>query len=155
MSELKPQKRGQRVAMTTEEVDALLSTARTLRLASVGADGAPHNSPLWFAWDGANIWLNSVVKSQRWTNLMRDPRVSAVVDGGEGYMELHGVEIIGKVEPVGDVPRLNDPDERVAEAERIYGDKYSNGKYVPDERHAWLKLTPEKLVSWDFRKLMG
>jgi hypothetical protein len=25
----------------------------------------------------------------------------------------------------------------------------------PDGRHAWLRLTPEKLVSWDFRKLAG
>ena len=22
-----------------------------------------------------------------------------------------------------------------------------------DERHAWLRLTPERIVSWDFRKL--
>ncbi|HEY3736141.1 MAG TPA: pyridoxamine 5'-phosphate oxidase family protein [Jatrophihabitans sp.] len=139
--------------MSAAEIDEYLGTASTLRLASVGANGGPHISPLWFVWDGANIWLTSVVKSQRWVNLLRDPRVAAVIDGGDDFMSLHGVEVIGRVEPVGDVPRLNNPDERVAEPERLFGDKYGGGKYVSDERHAWLKLIPEKIVSWDYRKM--
>jgi PPOX class probable F420-dependent enzyme len=154
MTELRPQRRGQKIAMTPQEIDTFLRESRTIRVASLGVDGAPHVSPLWFAWDGQNIWLTSVVKSQRWTNLMRDARVSAVVDAGDDFMSLHGVEIIGKVEVVGDVPRLNNTDERVAEAERLYGDKYAGGNYVSDERHAWLRLTPEKVVSWDFRKML-
>jgi hypothetical protein len=27
--------------------------------------------------------------------------------------------------------------------------------YTPDGRHAWLKVVPEKIVSWDFRKIPG
>ncbi len=29
----------------------------------------------------------------------------------------------------------------------------TGGDFAPDGRHAWLRLTPDKLVSWDFRKL--
>ncbi len=76
---MKEQRRGRKIAMTQEEVDAFLEEQRTCHVGTSGGDGAPHVSPLWFVWDGAALWLNSVVKSQRWTNLMRDPRIS----GGE------------------------------------------------------------------------
>jgi Pyridoxamine 5'-phosphate oxidase len=150
---MKEQRRGQRIAMTAPEIDAFLGTERTCRVASVGADGAPHTSALWFVWDGEALWLNSIVKSQRWTNLLRDARVSVLVDAGEDYMELRGVELIGRVEPVGDVPRSAAPEPAVEVPERLFGEKYAGGAFVPDGRHAWLRLVPEKIVSWDFRKL--
>lgn len=142
--------------MSAEERDAYLRVARVCRVASVGSDGSPHNSALWFAWDGSRLWLNTIVKSQRWVNLKRDPRVAVIVDGGDGYGELHGVELLGAVEQVGPAPRTEtELDPATAEAERIFGDKYGGGRFVADGGHAWLRLTPEKIVSWDFRKLAG
>lgn len=149
----KEQKRGRRIAMSQEELDAFLAEQRMCHVGTVGGDGTPHVSPLWFVWDGSALWLNSVVKSQRWTNLMRDPRVSVVVDGGAEYSELRGAELIGRAEVVGEVPRTSDPDSDLAEAERLYGAKYSGGAFQPDGRHAWLRVVPDKIVSWDFRKL--
>jgi hypothetical protein len=116
----KEQRRGRKIAMSTEELDGFLAAERTCRVATVRGDGTPHVVPLWFVWDGNALWLNSVVKSQRWTDLSRNPAVSVVVDAGTAYGELRGVELVGTVEKVGD---------------------------------AWLRLTPSKLVSWDFRKL--
>lgn len=70
------------------------------------------------------------------------------------YNELRGVELSGAVAPVGDVPRTAAPDPSLAEPERLFADKYARGvRAEPDGRHGWLRLTPEKLVSWDFRKL--
>jgi hypothetical protein len=152
----RPQRRGRAVAMTAAEVDEFLVAERTCRVATVGLDGRPHVVPLWFVWDGESMWLSSVVRSQRWTDLMRDPRVAVVVDAGVGYAELRGVELSGEVVPVGDVPRTDTADPRLAEPERLFAGKYTGGTSVPpDGRHAWLRLTPEKLVSWDFRKLAG
>lgn len=150
---MREQKRGRAIAMTGDEVDAYLREARTCRVGTVGGDGRPHVSPLWFVWDGEALWLNSIVKSQRWTDVVRDPRVSIVVDGGDDFMELHGVELAGTAETVGDVPRTDTPDPAVAEPERLFGDKYAGGRFVVDGRHAWLRVTPTKIVSWDFRKL--
>ena len=80
--------------------------------------------------------------------------MAVVVDAGENYTELRGVELTGSVEMVGDAPRPVDaaPDERLAEAERLFGDRYANGRFANDGRHAWLRLVPDKIVSWDFRK---
>jgi PPOX class probable F420-dependent enzyme len=149
----KEQRRGRKIAMTTVEVDAFLAEQRICRVATVGSDGRPHVAPLWFVWDGTSLWLNSIVKSQRWTDLERDPRVAVVVDGGEEFHELHGVEIIGSVEVVGDVPRSAEPEAEVAEPETLFARKYIGADlFTPDGRHAWLRIRPEKLVSWDFRK---
>jgi PPOX class probable F420-dependent enzyme len=150
---MKAQRRGRKIAMTAEEVDGYLRSERTCRAGTVGADGAPHVSPLWFVWDGSALWLNSVVKSQRWTNVMRDPRVSITVDGGDDFFELQGVEITGRAEVVGEVPRTSAPNPDVAGAERRFGDKYGGGTFYADGNHAWLKVVPEKVVSWDFRKM--
>jgi hypothetical protein len=31
--------------------------------------------------------------------------------------------------------------------------KYFGAEMTHDGRHAWLRVTPQKIVSWDFRKL--
>ena len=148
------QRRGRAIAITAAEVDEFLAAERTCRVATSGKDGRPHVAPLWFVWDGTSLWLSSVVRSQRWTDLMRDPRVAVVIDAGVGYTELCGVELSGSVAPVGDVPRTATLDPALAGPEQLFADKYTGGVAVPpDGRHAWLRLTPEKLVSWDFRKL--
>jgi hypothetical protein len=114
----------------------------------------PHVSPLWFGWDGEAIWLYSIVKSQRWTDLERDPRVAIVVDAGEAYGELRGVELRGPAERIGEVPRTGSPDPALADVERLYARKYHGGDALDlDGRHAWLRVVPTRIVSWDFRKL--
>lgn len=148
------QKRGRAIAMTKDELDAFLTAEKTCRLATVDAKGQPHVSPVWFVWDGECVWINSIVKSQRWTDAMRSPLVGLTVDAGTDYFELRGVEITGTAEAVGPVPRgAGDDDPLVAAAETAFGTKYTGGAYYPDGRHAWLKITPAKIASWDFRKL--
>jgi len=37
---------------------------------------------------------------------------------------------------------------------KTFGDKYFTGLDIPDVKsHQWLKVIPEKTVSWDFRKI--
>ncbi|MGO8860155.1 MAG: pyridoxamine 5'-phosphate oxidase family protein [Acidimicrobiales bacterium] len=150
---MKEQRRGRKIAMSTEERDEFLRSQRTCRVATVGADGSPHNSALWFVWDGTALWLNSIVKSQRWTNLQTEPRVAVVVDDGVEFLDLRGVELLGRVEQVGTVPRGSEPDPAVEVPERLFGEKYAGGAFVSDGRHAWVRLVPDKIVSWDFTKI--
>jgi hypothetical protein len=149
------QRRGRKSAMTTEERDAFLSGERTCRVASIGGDGSPHVTPLWFVWDGTSLWLTSIVQSQRWTDLGRDNRVAVVIDAGTEFTELRGVEIRGVANVVGEVPRAGEPNPELDTPERLFADKYAGGRVHHDGRHAWLKISPEKIVSWDFRKLFG
>jgi pyridoxamine 5'-phosphate oxidase-like protein len=106
--------------MSPGEVDAFLAGERTCRVATIGPDG-PHATPLWFGWDSTYLWLYSIVKSQRWADLQRDPRIGVTVDSG-----------IDKYMSAPDVP---------------------NEEMFHDGRHGWLRVTPTKITSWDFRKL--
>lgn len=150
---MKAQRRGRRIAMTAEELDAFLAAERTCRVATIGRDG-PHATPLWFGWDGAHLWLYSVVRSQRWTDLQRDPRVGVVVDAGGEYLELRGVEISGTAEVVGEVPRTGARCDDLTGVEAAFARKYMGGDAMfHDGKHAWLRVSPAKIASWDFRKL--
>ncbi|MGC0333382.1 hypothetical protein RKD23_006372 [Streptomyces sp. SAI-170] len=148
------QRRGRKIMMTPAELDAFLAVERTCRVATVSADGTPHVSPLWFAWDGKALWLYSITRSKRWADLRRDGRVAVVVDAGHDYDELRGVELSGGVEVVGEVPRTGDPYPELDAVERAFARKYFGIDELPhDGRHAWLRLAPETVRSWDFRKL--
>jgi pyridoxamine 5'-phosphate oxidase-like protein len=151
------QRRGRRIAMSPAEVDSFLADERTCRVATVGSDG-PHATPLWFVWDGTAMWLHSLVRSRRWTDLGRDPRIGVVADAGVEYLELRGVELTGRAEVVGEVPRTGDVEHETLRAvETRFARKYFNGsdQMFYDGRHGWLRIRPEKIVSWDFRKLGG
>lgn len=150
---MREQRRGNKIAMDRSALDRFLEEQRTCRVATVGRDGAPHVTPLWFVWDGAALWLTSVVRSQRWADLQNESRLSVVVDAGEEFMDLQGVEIRGVAQVVGEVPRTGEPVPALDRPERLYADKYAGGQIFHDGRHAWLRVEPEKLVSWDFRKM--
>ncbi|MEU2563886.1 pyridoxamine 5'-phosphate oxidase family protein [Streptomyces longispororuber] len=148
------QRRGRRIMMTPDELDAFLTAERTCRVATVSADGAPHASPLWFVWHGASLWLYSLTRSRRWADLRRDPRVAVVVDAGQTYGELRGVELTGSVVRVGETPRTGAPCPELDAPERLFARKnFGVEEMVHDGRHAWLRLTPDAVASWDFRKL--
>lgn len=154
MTAIRPQRRARSIAMTVAERDAFLAEQRTCRVATVSVGGRPHVAPLWFAWDGEALWLYSLVRAQRWVDLARDPRVAVVVDAGEAYGELRGVELSGPVEPVGEVPRVGDIHQELAVPERLFAERYrGGGEMIHDGRHGWLRLRPEREYSWDFRKL--
>jgi hypothetical protein len=102
------------------------------------------------------VWLYSITRSQRWTDLERDPRVAILVEAGEQYDELRGVEIHGRAEPIGEVPRTGEAVDALAQPERLFHAKYQGGAgdgMFHDARHAWLRVEPTKIASWDFRKL--
>ena len=162
---MQQQRRGRVIAMSAGELTSFLGEQRTCRFATSGPDG-PHVAPVWFVWDGQALWVYSLTRSQRWANLARDPRVAVVVDEGHHYHELRGVEIEGEAVVVGPVPRTGEEGENypeLAEPERRMAAKYfghaslaadgGGSEMTHDGRHAWLRITPRKMVSWDFRKL--
>jgi hypothetical protein len=147
------QRRGRRIAMSAEEVDAFLAQERTCRVATSSARG-PRLTALWFVWHDGSIWLNSIVASQRWADLQRNPQVAVLVDAGVGFQELRGVELTGSVEIVGEVPRRGDAVAALDAPERQFALKYRDSpEMAHDGKHAWLRMTPDQVLSWDFRKM--
>ncbi|WP_194903714.1 pyridoxamine 5'-phosphate oxidase family protein [Catenulispora rubra] len=141
--------------MTEDELDEFLREEPICRVATIGPGGHPHVGALWFVWDGTALWLNSLTRSQRWTDLDRDRRISVVVDtGGTDFLQLKGAELTGRAELVGEAPRTGAPVDELREPELLFAGKYAGGRtFAYDGRHAWVRLTPQKIVSWDFAKI--
>jgi hypothetical protein len=141
--------------MTARERDEFLRSQPICRVATTGPGGRPHVSALWFVWDGTALWLNSLTRSRRWSDTTADPRVSVIVDdGGTDFLALRGVELEGAAEIVGEAPRRGAEHPDLVQPERLFADKYmGGGDFRYDGKHAWLRLAPDAVTSWDFAKL--
>jgi nitroimidazol reductase NimA-like FMN-containing flavoprotein (pyridoxamine 5'-phosphate oxidase superfamily) len=78
-----------------EAISEVLRGARTMRLATVGEDGAPNVAAFWFIFDRDRICF-ATVENATVRNLRREPRVALVVDGGERIEELRSVTVKGE-----------------------------------------------------------
>jgi len=133
--------------LTDEELDDLLTTERTLRIGTVSGDGTPHVAPMWFLWHDGAIWLTSLRKSKRQSDLSAGSRVALCVDTGHEYSELRGAVLYG-------TPADADRDPEMPAARKLFARKNWGIDDLPDiKSHVWLKLIPDKIVSWDFRKI--
>jgi PPOX class probable F420-dependent enzyme len=68
-------------AMSHDEyLQFLTESGRTMKVATVRADGSPHITPVWFALDGETIVFTTGLESAKAKHLLRDPRVALCVD---------------------------------------------------------------------------
>ena len=137
------------LSLTDEELERYLAHQRTCRVATVGPGGTPHVVPLWFVWHRQTLYLNSTLGNPTVENLLHSGRASAVVDDGESYDELRGAVLSGLAERAEDDPSLD-------EVERLWSAKYLGGNPPPYRRwkgRLWLRLRPDNVASWDFRKI--
>lgn len=69
---------------------AFLEARRFAVVATVGPDGSPHQTVLWYDLEGDVVLLNGA-DGRRWCrNLERDGRVTVAVPDGYDYVELRG-----------------------------------------------------------------
>lgn len=137
------------IALSAEELEQYLTTQRTVRVATVAADGTPHVVPLWFVWLDGAMFLNSTLGNVTTDNMLERGHAAAVIDDGETYDALRGAVVTARAVRADDDPRI-------PEAERAWSDKYLGGNEVPYRRwrnRAWFRLDPERTASWDFRKI--
>lgn len=71
------------VAMTKEEIDDFLSGRWIARLATIGQDGYPHVTPLWYYWDGQCVYFALTRTRRPFKHLTRNPRCSVAIDMDE------------------------------------------------------------------------
>ena len=68
------------LAMPREfDPDDVLSRPLMANLATVVADGAPRNAPVWFIWEEAAIWLLGSSDGSAVKHLERDPRCAVEI----------------------------------------------------------------------------
>lgn len=149
--------RREQLAMSDDEVTALLDEGRRVHVATINADGTPHLVPLSYAMFDGRLTLWTDPGSKKVANLRRDPRVTCVVEEGSGFHDFRAVQLSGRAELVDDL----------ATSERmgiVLFERYSPGPMTDAMRASATALAPQRLmiaiipqrvVSWDHRKVAG
>jgi PPOX class probable F420-dependent enzyme len=73
--------------------DVLTQKKAFANLATVGADGAPQITPVWFEWDGTHLRFNTVKGRVKDKNLRRSPKVALAImdpDNPYRYLQIRG-----------------------------------------------------------------
>ena len=149
--------RRDQIRMTDDEVRAYLDEGRaTLNVATINHDGTIHLVAMWFAVDDGDLVFWTYGKSQKIRNLQRDPRITCLIETGEEYADLRGVEVVGTGEVVTDrdeVMRIG-----FLIADRFQGPLTEEAKPFVEQMGAKrfvVRVKAERIVSWDHRKLGG
>ena len=148
-------KQRDRVAMTAAEIAEFLAASRKLQLATINQDGTPHLVAMYYVMLDGRIAFWTYRASQKARNLARDPRITCLIEDGDAYFDLRGVQIAGAV-------RLIDSRDGVLEVGRLIVARLPE---VPRDtleayvEHAARKrvaytVTPHRTVTWDHHKLI-
>ena len=148
--------RRDQIRMSDVEIEEFLAGRHTMNVASFNHDGTIHLVAMWYAMLDGDAVFWTFGKSQKILNLQRDPRITLLVEAGDEYSELIGVEIVGQASVITDRDEIM----RIGEAvyERYFGE-------VTDEVRPFVELTgakrfgvrikADRVVSWDHKKLEG
>jgi PPOX class probable F420-dependent enzyme len=142
------------IKMTPEEIDAFLHEVRAMSMASINHDGSIHLVAMWYGFLEGCVAVETKAKSQKVQNLRRDPRLTVMVEDGERYEELRGVELVGRAEIVDDPDRLWELGVSVFERHQgPYTEEMRPFVEVMLNKRVAVKLLVDRVVSWDHRKL--
>jgi hypothetical protein len=111
---------------------------------------------MWYVLMNNQITFWTYAKSQKAVNLCRDPRLTCMVEAGEHYQELRGVQIKGHA-------LMNDDRDFVQKVGEAIWERYTgplNESTRPmvtaqAAKRVVVSVQPVEIASWDHRKLGG
>ncbi|MDQ1403056.1 MAG: hypothetical protein QOG03_1372 [Actinomycetota bacterium] len=144
------------IRMTDAEVDEFLHGRRVMNIATLGKTGHPHLVAMWYGFLGGEPALWTYGRSQKVINVQRDPRITGLVEEGETYDQLVGVELVGHAEVITDTESTMELGRSVWA--RYWGEVNDDVDKLIAERGAKrvaVVIHVDDVVSWDHRKLGG
>ena len=144
------------VKMTEEELEEFLAANMKVQVATIGPDGQPHLTTLFYVMVDGQMFFWTYGRSQKIQNLRRDPRVTCLVEDGEDYFELRGATIFGKARLLEDYDELVDLGGRVARRMAGGADLGDFGDQIVAKqatKRVGVIVEPDKIATWDHRKM--
>ena len=134
------------------EIDDFLAKPLLARMATTDpATLQPHVVPVWYGWDGTSLWIGTFRGTRKVKNLLRNPRISVVIDVDSTPAGLTAVIMEGEAEWV------NEPRALMEEKTEWVYTRYLGPEGVKaQEPQSWIKdpaamlikLTPTWVKSW-------
>lgn len=145
------------IRMTDDEIRAFLETSRRwLQVATIGRDGTPHLSPMAFTMLDGLIHFAGYRKSQKMADLRRDPRITVLVEDGDQYTRLRGVEIRGRAELIDDPVLTSLALGKGSAKHFLLPDPGDTPPIHPTAaKRTTVRVHPQRIISWDHTKLGG
>ena len=142
------------IKMTDEEIDAFLAGRHSMSMCTINHDGTIHAVAMWYGFLEGAVAVETKTKSQKVQNLRRIPTMTVLIEDGETYETLRGVELVGRAEIVEEPDRIWELGVSVfgryqapyTEEMRPFVEAMLNKRVV-------VKLLVDRVVSWDHRKL--
>jgi PPOX class probable F420-dependent enzyme len=141
--------------MNQAEIDNFLHAPRHAIVGTIGRDGAPQLSPVWYIYEDGRFYIGITAETAKYRNLRRDQRISLCIDGGREdvrtVMVMGTAELYPKADPLQMTMRwrlishyITDPDEakRYAEASKDW-----DGVLVV--------VRPRKMITQNFQTIEG
>jgi PPOX class probable F420-dependent enzyme len=142
------------IRMTDDEVAAFLQGRHTMALCSINHDSTIHAVAMWYGFLEGAVAFETKSKSQKVHNLRRNPTITCMVEDGESYDQLRGVEMVGRAEIIEDRDRMWELGVSVFER---YQAPYTEElrPFVESMLHkrVVIRVAVDRVVSWDHRKL--
>jgi len=143
------------LTMSDDEVTAFLHETRRAQVATINPDGTPHVVPMSYVMVDGRLTLWTDPRSRKVVNLRRDPRLTCLVEDGDHFPVFRAVQLSGRA----DVSDDADTSLRVglalfARSTPITEEVRAAAEALVPERVA-VFVHPERVVSWDHRKLDG
>lgn len=131
-------------------MDRFLERPLIARLATSDHD-RPRVLPMWFWWDGQDVWMETSPTFANYRVLRRNPNAALSIDEALSGLAMRAVVMRGRVEIVdgpldevmATVRRIHDrylsPEERASEA----------GRAMQLGSHVLLRFIPDRTMTWD------
>jgi nitroimidazol reductase NimA-like FMN-containing flavoprotein (pyridoxamine 5'-phosphate oxidase superfamily) len=136
--------------MDREAMDRFLARRLIARLATSDGD-RPRVLPMWFWWDGADVWMETSPTFANYRVIRRNPHAAVTIDEALSGLAMRAVVMRGRVEII-DAPldqvmttvrriheRYLSPDEQASAA----------GRAMQLGSHVLLRFIPERTITWD------
>jgi PPOX class probable F420-dependent enzyme len=148
--------RREQIKMSSAEVDEFLAGRRTMNVATNGPTGHPHVVAMWYGFHDGKPAFWTFGRAQKVINIRRDPKISALVEDGDTYSQLRGVELVGRA-------RLVEDHEGIVAIGLSVAQRYQNvdadaaRSFVEGQagKRLGVVIDVERVVSWDHTKLGG
>jgi PPOX class probable F420-dependent enzyme len=146
--------RRQQIQLSPDEQAAFFRERKKAALATIDKDGFPHVVAMNYFARGGAFYMTSYGKAQKVVNIRRNPRVALMIEAGDDYAELRGVMIRGRCEILEDEASVRSAFEARAGGQ-ANASPVQPGARASAPKRGGVQIFPEKVVSWDHRKLGG
>jgi len=134
--------------MNEDEIKDFLEEKNLAILGTIGKNGIPHITPVWFSYDGSHVYVTTTDGSVKIKNIENDKRISILVST-----------------LVGDRVVIMEGTAEMYEDNQGHRTKYMTERYIQDpqqrkdminwlmrEKRITIKITPNKTTSWYMKK---